>query len=1238
MLSFKPPIKFSPGELLKRLRIRTGLTQAQLGLLIPISEKMIRNWETDTNLPKASNLKKLVEICLDRLVFIAGLEQEEASNLWNAVKAIFDATTRTYNEYPPFDEGWFKSLLRQVIPAAGPPATVPPPTILRSDWGEAPGLETFYGRAQELALLNKWLVEDGCRLVALLGMGGIGKTTLSVKLAQEVKGHFEVVMWHSLRNAPLVEEILDDCLELLVTEPKSALPPTLYSKISLLIDNLRAKRCLIVLDNAESILQDGPQSRVGHYRKGYEGYSQLIERVGETTHSSCLVVTAREKPREFNRLGGSKSAVRVLNLAGLSDLEAREILADKGLTGSSDESVEALTNRYSGNPLALKIVAEFILEVFNGQIEAFLKSSKMVFGDIADLVDEQFERLSDLERQVMYWLAIEREPVGLELLAVDLLQPEPGKELLEALSSLRRRSLLETGEFSSVFTLQPVVMEYVTERFTQLVFQEIQARELRILVSHAVMKAQAREYVRHNQVHFILKPILAKLMVSSKGPQALQQHLISLFGQLREKPISEQGYAGGNLVNLLYHLTRDLRGYDFSGLNIWQAYLQGVDLQEVNFSGSNLAGSVFTETFNVIWSVAFSPDGNLLAAGGINGEVRFWRLKDGQQVLTLAGHTDWVSSVTFSPDGKLFVSGSHDRTIKFWDINTGRCLKTILAHDDMVWSVAFSPDGKLLASAGKDHLVRLWEVSSGQCLQTLTGHTNWVNMVAFSPDGNLLASGSHDHTVKLWNVAGGQCLRTLEIDLEHFWGVAFSPDSRLLAACGNRSAITLWKVSSGEQVQVLETQGSAVHSIAFNPDGISLVSGSKDGSLHLWDLSSGTAFKTWQGHKSWVRSVAFSPDGRFLASCGEEQTVKVWDTQTTVGECYRILQGYSHRIGALTFSPDGALLASGGDEQFIRLWQLEGGSPGEQAYHCIKTVPWATSFILSLLFSSDGRWLIGGSYDWTVKLWEVHSGESLPTLWGEGGLSWGVAFSPDSRLLASSDYTNTIKLWEINSGEVYKILEGHKEQVWSVAFSPDGKMLASASDDQTVRLWEIASGKCLAIFEGHSGLVWSVAFSPDGKMLASASDDQTVRLWEIKSRKCFKVLTGHTDRLRSLAYSSDGRFLASGGYDHSVRVWNAGTGECLAFLREHQEVVRSLAFKPGTQILATGSEDGTIRLWQVPEGKCFKVLRSSRPYEGMAIQNISGLTEAQKDSLKGLGAIESQPKAQFVIRGEGSRP
>jgi WD40 repeat protein len=307
-------------------------------------------------------------------------------------------------------------------------------------------------------------------------------------------------------------------------------------------------------------------------------------------------------------------------------------------------------------------------------------------------------------------------------------------------------------------------------------------------------------------------------------------------------------------------------------------------------------------------------------------------------VCTLSGHRHYVFSVAFSPDGKLLASGSWDGTIKLWDTATGRELRTLSGYTGYVRSVAFSPDGKILASGSDDNTIKLWDVATWTELRTLSGHTGGVGSVAFSPDGRILASGSYDKTIKLWDVATGTELRTLSGHTSGVESVAFSPDGKVLASgtCGkwepyyyggylcDQGEIKLWDVAKGTEIRTLSghtrTSFSAkVNSVAFSPDGKILASGSDDDTIKLWDVATGREIRTLSGHTWYVESVAFSPDGRILASGSWDETVKLWDVAT--GKELRTLSGHTWPVSSVAFSPDGKILASGSFTT-IKLWDV----------------------------------------------------------------------------------------------------------------------------------------------------------------------------------------------------------------------------------------------------------------------------------------------------------------------------
>ncbi|PLZ69949.1 NB-ARC domain-containing protein, partial [Fischerella thermalis] len=939
----------------------------------------------------------------------------------------------------------------------------------RLDWGDATHTSVFYGRTQEIATLEQWILDERCRLVAILGMGGIGKTTLAVKLAQQIQEEFEYVIWRSLREAPPIKSILANLIPFLSDEQEteSNLPENLSERISRLIYYLQNNRCLVVLDNVESILRSG--SRAGQYQEGYEGYGEMFRLLGEATHQSCLILTSRENPKEVSLLKGRALPVRSLQLRGLKVDDAQEILKVKGLSATEKEW-QVMTERYAGNPLALKIVATTIEDVFDGNVTDFLRENTAVFGDIRDVLDQQFERLSHIEKDIMYWLAINREPITLSVLREDMVSPVPSPKLLEALESLLRRSLVEKN--AATFTLQPVVMEYVTQVLIEQVCEEIATENIELFRCHALMKATAKDYVREAQIRLILQPVINGLLTVFRSKKGIEKQLTKILARLQEESPQEPGYTAGNIVNLLKSLGIDFTGYDFSHLSIWQADLRKVNLHHVNFQNADLTKSVFSETFGGIMSVAFSPDGKLLAAGDSNGEIHLWQVADGKQLLILRGHANWVVSLAFSPDSRTLASGSSDCTVKLWDVATGQCLHSLQEHGNEVWSVAFSPEGDKLVSGCDDQIIRLWSVRTGECLKIFQGHTNWVLSVAFSLDGQTLVSGSDDNTIRLWDVNSGECLKIFQGHSDGIRSISLSPDGQMLASSSDDQTIRLWNLSTGECQRIFRGHTNQIFSVAFSPQGDILASGSHDQTVRLWDVRTGECQRIFQGHSNIVFSVAFSPGGDVLASGSRDQTVKLWHIPTS--QCFKTFQGHSNQILSVAFNPDGKTLASGGHDQKVRLWNVSTGQT-------LKTFYGHTNWVYSVAFNSQGNILGSGSADKTVKLWDVSTGQCLRTCQGHSAAVWSVAFNPDGQILVSGSEDQTLRLWNVRTGEVLRTLQGHNAAIWSVAFSPQGTVLASGSLDQTVRLWDAKTGECLRTLEGHRSWAWAVAFSSDGE-------------------------------------------------------------------------------------------------------------------------------------------------------------
>jgi len=968
-------------------------------------------------------------------------------------------------------------------------------------------------------------------------------------------------------------------------------------------------------------------------------YARLLRRVAETGHQSCLLLTSREKPGDLVPLEGSRAQVRALRLARLDSEACEHLLAEQDVAGSASERTR-LIEAYAGNPLALKIVAQTIVDLFDGEIAPFLEQGETVFGGVRELLDEQYARLADLERTLLYWLAIVREPVILEELRALLVMPRPPGEVLEAADGLRRRSLVERGKLAGSFTLQSVVLEYVTGRLIAEAASELEQGRLARLIEHGLELAHAKDYVRQTQERLIVAPLLAQARSVYRGRVEVEEHLLWLLDGLRAQADYVQGYGPANILALLREHRGHLCGLDLSQLAIRGASLQGIEMQDTSLAGASIRETVFNEAFDVPWAVAISRDGQYWAVGSRRGEVRVWREEGKLLHLAWQAHSDTVRALDFSSDGHTLATGSWDGSIKLWDIESGTLLWTSWFTDN-IECLAFSPDGRLLASGGGDATVRLWDATSGVHHQTLSGQRGPVFALAWSPDGRLLASGGFARDIHLWEHPFAQSEASVRLLSGHTnWvlGLAFAPDGTQLASGSWDGTVRLWDVESLSLRQTLTGHTDRVRKVAWSPDGQLLASCGFDQTIWLWDSDRDSYRVALHGHTAGVYDLAFTPDSRGLLSGGEDGTLRVWDVER--GQCVHIMQGYAVSLYDVAWSPDGTQLASAGSNALVTTWEVEG-----------RTLPRLLrghrSLIFGVAWSPDGRFLASSGLDNAVRLWDAATGACVQILRDPDHINtlfYGIAWRPGGpssspyylsprqgggSQFAVTSYQRGVYVWEVTTGTRLWTGRGQPTRVRRVAWSPDGTQLASCGDDGSVCLWGASDGTLRASLQGHRGMVMSVAWSPDGTRLASGGGGRGVSgelvVWEVSSGEPLQAWSEPGTIVYALAWSPTGTLLLSGDSDGMLRWWDMQRGECLRVQKGHEGAVRSLSVSPDGKMLASCGDDNTIQVWDLQSGEQLRMLRRDRPYERLDITEIRGLSEAQKTTLRALGAIEDAP-------------
>jgi len=373
---------------------------------------------------------------------------------------------------------------------------------------------------------------------------------------------------------------------------------------------------------------------------------------------------------------------------------------------------------------------------------------------------------------------------------------------------------------------------------------------------------------------------------------------------------------------------------------------------------------------DVIYGLAFSPDGSVLLGAGDNHSIVAFpgtlptSEPQSEQAKTLrapfSGHDGRVTSVAFSPDGKTFVSGSEDGTARLWRADMSSLFRETAPQPSELHGVSVSPDGKFLLTAGGDGEVQLWDAATLANVRTFSGHEDAVTAALFTPDGKRVFTTSWDKTARLWDAQTGAEIRKFEGHTDYILCAALSPDGK-------------WAVT-----------------------------GSTDRTARVWDLESGQTLRTLTGHAGQINAVVVSSDGKRILTGSADKTARLWDAQT--GALIQTLTLTDSEVTVVAFSPDAKLILAGSSNGTVQLWSADGSVVGQLSGH--------TGAVSAAVFSPDGKLILTGGADKTARLWDVQSRTEIRRFTRHGGPVLGAAFSPDGQALFTVGNDGMVHRWD----------------------------------------------------------------------------------------------------------------------------------------------------------------------------------------------------------------------------------
>lgn len=679
-------------------------------------------------------------------------------------------------------------------------------------------------------------------------------------------------------------------------------------------------------------------------------------------------------------------------------------------------------------------------------------------------------------------------------------------------------------------------------------------------------------------------------------PPGLPPHVTRVLGEARMRHADRVNALAYSREGLLASASRDftVKVWDLGNGRELVTYRGHVDQADDPTKAST---NVFGAT-----DVAFHPSGTLVASASGN-QVHTWEPTTGKliKVLVNLGKTDKpVKSLAFSPDGKLLAVGADDGVLRVVKSENGDEVFKSNSRNARIERVAFSPNGKLVALGDSNSQVAVYVPEGGknQLAMSVQGvDLGEVMGVAFAADSGSVFTCGRDGKARL--TAGpdpdGKSVANTATKLRDFvghtgpvTGLALTADGKFLATSGEDKTVRVWDVAGGKQLRSFQGHMTKATAVAVRGDGRQVASASDDGAVRVWDLNATDEHRALTDSKESLWAVATSPDGKWIAAAGADKNIRVYGLET--GKLEATLDAGA-AMTSLAFLPDSNRLVASGGNQVVKVWDLA-------AKKVLKELSGHTLAVLAVAATDDGKLVVSGSADASVRGFDPDTGKEV-WKWGSRKAAVAVAVRKGGKQAAIGIADGGLAILDVSGGAPRELSAqaAHTAGTTCVAFSPDGNRLASVGGDGALRVWSVGENGALVQLVRFDGQVTStgaaasplstVAFAPDGRYVAAAGADGVVRVWDVQTKSEARGLRGHTDWVTSVAFAPNGQSLVSvaAEKDNTLRVFELPPLDAASAAGGHMLAVNAVAVSPNGKLVATAATDQTIKVWDVATGK-----------------------------------------------------